>query len=88
MLAVVQQLIDGLVHIRQGRVALLFFERRIDLRKPAFGQLFERADIEVAVMEKGLQPWHVLDQKAPVLPDGVAAHGRLALGHIGRQKLQ
>ena len=69
------QLVNRLMHIGQCRVFLLLFECVVNLGPPAFGQLFKRADIDVAVMQICLQLWHVLDQKAPVLADGVAAQG-------------
>ena len=38
MLAIVFQLVDRLVHIRQGRVTLLLLEALVDIGAPAFGQ--------------------------------------------------
>ena len=67
------QLIDGLVHIGQCRVALVLFEGGIDLRAPAPTELFERAHIKIAVVEKRLKFGHVLHQKTAVLANGVAA---------------
>ena len=75
VLAVVFELVDRLVHVGQGGVALPLFESTVDLRPPTLGQLFEGADIHIAVMQKRLQLGHVLDQKASVLTDGVAAQG-------------
>ena len=48
------QFIDRLVHIRQCRVFLLFFEGFVDVGFPAFGELFEGADVDVAVVKEGV----------------------------------
>lgn len=88
MFAVVRQLIDRLVHIGQCRVALLFLEAFVNLGLPAAGEFLERAHIQVAVVKVRLQLGHVLDQKAPVLADGVAAQGRGAFGHVLFQEIQ
>jgi hypothetical protein len=40
MLTVMFQLVDGLMDISQGGMALLLFERVVYLWTPAFGQLF------------------------------------------------
>ena len=55
MLSVIDQLVDRLVNIRQRCVGLRFFESRQDIGLPALGQLFEGADIKVAVVKKPLQ---------------------------------
>ena len=52
MLAVMHQLVDGLVYIRQCRVFLLLFKSAVDLWPPPLGQLFQCADVEIAVMEE------------------------------------
>ena len=75
VLAVVFELVDRLVHVGQGGVALPLFKSTVDLGPPTLGQLFKGADIHIAVMQKSLQLGHVLDQKASVLADGVAAQG-------------
>ena len=54
----------------------------MQFRAPAACQLLERAHIQVAVVEVRLQLGHVLDEKAPVLTDGIAAHGRLGLADV------
>ena len=77
-----RKFVDGLVHVCQSGMALLLFKRSVNLRFPAFGQLLQGADIQIAVMEPALQLWQVLEQKTPVLPDGVATHGRHALAHV------
>ena len=45
MLSVMRQFFNGLVHIGQRCVLLLFFEAVEHLRLPAFGEFFEGADI-------------------------------------------
>ena len=75
VLAVVFQFVNRLMHVSQCGVPLLLLEGCMDLGPPAFGQFLQRADIQVAVVEEGLQLGHVLDQKPPVLPDGIATHG-------------
>ena len=82
MRAVVLELVDGLVHIGQRRVLLVLLEAVVHLRFPALGQLLEGAHVEAAVVKIGLEFWHVLHKKAPVLADGVAAHGRAIFRHI------
>ena len=51
MLSVMGQFLDGLVHISQRGVLLLFFEAVEHLGLPAFGEFFEGAHIKVAVMQ-------------------------------------
>ena len=58
------------------------------LRPPALAQLLERADVEVAVVELGLEPRHVARHEAPVLADRIAAHRRLAGRHQRRQEIE
>ena len=88
MVAIVFKLINGLVNIGQGGVALLLLERCIHLGPPSPGQLFQSAHIQIPVMKKSLQFRHVLDQKASILPDAVAAHGRSLVWDIPLQKQQ
>ena len=83
-----RQLINRLMHIRQCCVFLLLFEGFVDVRSPAFGELFEGADVDVAVMEKSVQLRHVFDQKPAVLADGVAAEGGGGFGDVFLQKCQ
>src|SRR5665647_2478523 len=86
--AVVFQLINRLVHVSQGGVALLLFKRFINFGPPAFGQLLECADVKIAVVKKCFQSRHVLHQKTPILADTVATHGRALLRHILAQKVE
>ena len=75
VLAVKNQFVDRLVDVGKRRVFLLFLEATAQVRPPAFDQFLERTDVKIAVMEKSLQPGHVVHQKTPVLADGVAAQG-------------
>jgi hypothetical protein len=83
---VMHEFFNGLVHIGQCRVLLLLFECLCHARLPAFGQLFERAHIKVAVVKKCFKLGHVLHQKTAVLSDRIATHGRHALCDIRREK--
>ena len=83
-----RQFINRLMHIRQGRVFLLFFEGFVDFRAPAFGEFFKGADVNVAVVEESVQFGHVLHQKTAVLADGVAAQGGGRFGDVFLQKCQ
>ena len=76
------QLINRFMHIGQGRMALLLLERGIHLRLPSFGKFFEGADIQISIVKPSFEFGHVLDQKTPVLADGVAAHGRHTFRNI------
>ena len=76
------QFINRLMHIRQRRVFLLLFEGFVDFWLPAFGEFFEGADVDVAVVEESVQLGHVFDQKPAVLADGVAAQGGRGFGDV------
>ncbi len=39
-------------------------------------QFLEAADIDISVMEKGIELWHVFNQEPAILPDRVAAKRR------------
>src|SRR5690242_9073023 len=78
VLTVVAQLVDGVADVRQRRVCRILAEALAHLRRPAARQLFERRDVEVAVMEVALQPRHLPVHEAAVLADRIAAHRRLA----------
>jgi len=75
------------MHIGQCGVALLLLERGVDVGPPAFRQLLEGTDIEISVVKKRFELGHVFDEKAPVLPDGIAAHGRAVCGNILLQEI-
>ena len=82
MFSVMRQFFDGLVHISQCRVLLLLLEAVENFRLPAFGEFFEGADVQVAVVQIGFQLGHEFDQKTAVLTDGIAAEWRAVFGHI------
>lgn len=88
VLTVVHQLINGLLHISQSRVPLLLFECVVNLGPPALRQLLERADIQISIMEKCLQLWHVLGEKSPVLANAVATHRTCLFGKVPAQEVQ
>src|SRR3990167_1380368 len=79
---VVLEFVDRLVHIGQRGVLLVLLEAVVHLGAPALGQLLEGAHVEAAVVKVRLQLGHVLHQKAPVLADGVATHGRTVLRDV------
>src|SRR5215471_4689386 len=85
---VMPQLADRLVDVCRGEMRSLLREALRHRRGPAPRQLLERADIEIAVMEEALEVGHVACEKAPVLTDAVAAHGRAAGVHEWRQELE
>src|SRR6516164_2961105 len=72
--AVMAQLADGFLDVRQGEMRSLLHEALRHGRGPAARQLFERADIEIAIVEEALEIRHVTGEKAPVLADAAAAH--------------
>mgnify|MGYP006940264935 CR=1 FL=1 len=82
MLSVMRQFINGLVDIGQRRVLLLFFEAVEHLRLPSFGEFFEGADIQIAIVQIGFQLGHELDQESAILADGVATQGGIIFGHV------
>jgi hypothetical protein len=88
MSAVVHQLVNGLMHIGQRRVALLLLEGLVDGGIPPARQLLQRADIQTTVVHEVVQHGHVAHQKSPVLVNGVAAHGRGFFGHKPRDECQ
>src|SRR5437870_5929710 len=76
--AVMPQLADRFVDIRVREVGPLLDETLGHRRRPAARQLLQRADVEIAVVEEGLELGHRAREEAPVLADAVAAHGRAA----------
>ncbi|MEO0028518.1 MAG: hypothetical protein RJB45_559 [Pseudomonadota bacterium] len=70
------------MHVRQSRVLLLFLEAVENFRFPALRELFERAHIQVAVVQIGFQFGHELNQKSAILADGVAAEGRVVFRNV------
>src|SRR3978361_790150 len=87
MLPVVRQLADGRREGGRRRVGLRLAKSGQELGPPASRQLLQRADVEVAVVEKGFQRRHRLGEKAPVLADAVAAHRRDALFDVALQEV-
>ena len=61
------------MHIGEGGMALLFLETGLYRGIPAFGKFFERADIQIAIVEKRFQLGHIVHQKAAILPNRVTA---------------
>ncbi len=82
MRSVMRQLINGLVHICQCGVLLLFLKAVEHLRLPSFGEFFEGADIQIAIVQIGFQLGHELDQESAILADGVATQGGIIFGHV------
>ena len=70
------------LYIGQSGVTLLLFKGLVHVRPPAFAQLFERADINIAIVKKAFQQRHFVHQKAPVLSNAVATQRGFALGHV------
>ena len=75
MLAIVRQFSHRLANIIQRLVGILFFQAFQDFRLPATRQLFQRADIQITVVEIRFQLGHVLKQKAAILAYAVATNG-------------
>src|SRR4029077_13298278 len=86
--AVVAQLTDRFVDVRVREVSPLLDETLGHRRRPAARQLFQRADVEIAVMKEALELGHAAREKATVLADAVAAHRRAAAVDQRREELQ
>src|SRR6516165_12589079 len=86
--AVMAQLADRFVNVRRGEVRALLHETLRDRRRPAPRQLLERADIEIAIVKEALELRHIAGEKAPVLADTAAAHGRAARGYQRHQEFK
>ena len=86
MLPIILELFNTLVNIRQRFMFAVFLHPRHDLGLPAFGEFFERGNIEVAVVKVRLQLRHAARHEAAVLADRVAAHGRGAGGYVQFQE--
>ncbi len=76
------QLVDGFLNVGQRGVGLLLLEGAHQLGAPAPRQFLEGAHVEVAVMEIGFQLGHAPGHETAILANGVAAHRRLASGHV------
>ena len=73
MLPIVHEFGDGFVDIVKCKVGMLFFRKVRFPRIPTINQLFERAHIDIPIVEMPLDTRHVLDEESPVLADRVAA---------------
>src|SRR5258708_5366147 len=81
-LAVELQLLDRLEDVGH-RLVLAFLGKAFhELGLPAARELLERRDVEVAVMEVGLELRHPAGEETTVLADRVAAHRRIAGGDV------
>ena len=69
MLTVVNQFVDGFMHVCKRCVTLRLFEPAVELGAPAFGQLLEGADIKVAIVEERFKSRHVIHQEATILAE-------------------
>jgi hypothetical protein len=87
VLAVVPQLLDRLVDVRERLVLALLRDAGEDLRVPALGELLQGRDVDDAVVQVGVEERQVAHHEAAVLVDRVAAEGRGAFRHEGAQEL-
>src|SRR5262245_52192754 len=76
VLAVVRELANRFLDIRECLVLALLHEPAENFGSPAPRQLLERAHVEVAIVEELLECRHVSREEASVLADAVAAHRR------------
>ena len=76
------------MNIRQRLVFTVLGQTGHHFGLPAPRQLFERADIEVAIQKIFFELGHIAHQKAPVLMHRVAADRRQARRHVLRHKRQ
>src|SRR5207248_6908738 len=86
--AIVTQLADRFVDVRMRQMRALLDEALGHRRRPAARQLLQRADVEIAVVEEGLELGHRAREEAPVLADAVAAHGRAARRDEGAKEFE
>src|SRR5205823_4885924 len=71
--AVVLQLADGFLDVGQGAVGqALFGPTEVDAGVPAAAEFLDRADVDHAVVQVGVQGGHVAGEEAAVGGDGVA----------------
>src|SRR5690606_16012457 len=66
VLAIVAELADRIVDVREREVHRLLLEPLADLRRPEPHEYLQRRDVEVAVMEVRGELRHVAHEKAPV----------------------
>ena len=83
-LAVVAQLLDGFADVGQRPVVAALRGGAVERSGiPAAGELLDRADVDVAVVDEPLQLGHVPGQERPVGADGVAGERcRAGLGDV------
>ncbi len=67
MLAVIVQLGNRVTDIVECLVTAVLVHALGDFRRPTPGQLLERADIQVAVVEERFQLRHLASEKSPIL---------------------
>src|SRR3954463_9063917 len=65
--AVIPQLFQGIVDVREGLVLAVLGEALGEVGLPAFHQLLQGGHVEVAIVEVGFEPGHPAGEKAPVL---------------------
>jgi hypothetical protein len=85
VLAIISQFGYRLLYVVQGKVVLLLFEDRQG-RIPSLHQLLNGTDIDVSIMEEGIETGHMFGQEMPVLPNRVAAKGRGTLLTVKSQE--
>ena len=86
-LAVEPELLDRLEDVGE-RLVLALLREGLEIGLPAPHQLLQRRDIQIAVVEVGLQARQPAREEAPVLADRVAAHGRGVGRHERAQELE
>lgn len=88
MFAVILQLAHRLADVVERKMSTLFAEGACNVGRPTFGEFLDRADVEIAIVEKSLERRHQARHEASILANAVAAHGRCATLHVLRQKLE
>src|SRR3989304_7471792 len=81
VLAVVLEFLDRLMDVGERLVLAVLGEAGRELRLPALHQLFQRAHVEVAVMEVRFEPRQMGHHEAAVLMHRVAAPRSYARRH-------
>ena len=88
ILAVITEFVDRITNIIQGQMGAFLAITTVHRGKPAARQLFDGADIQIAVMEIAFQVRHTAGEKAAVLANAVTAHRRSAGRHVLCEKFQ
>ena len=83
-----QRIRDGLFDVLQGQMGTILLEGFGHLGCPTLGQDLESADIEIAIVEIGLQARHAACEETTILADAVAAQRGFARRDIPLQKFQ